>query len=249
MLRPDRLLFPVLGLFPGLACSLFAGEIVLQNGLNDYQGASDAALYGQHEVQQSRNYGQAATLKVAGVAHGGMKNLALIRFGDLTAPGALPAGAQVRQATLRLYKVGEPEDRGQYEKAAPGQRVIRATRLLTPWVAGTKNGEPEEGSVTFACRAFQEEIPTFWGKANRVENGPVKGIDFEEESAVSCRLTPGEESVWMEWDITAFVREWVADPATNHGLLLSARSFYIGSYFASCEAEEAFRPQLEISFN
>ncbi len=245
----QRPLFYTLALFSSLTASLCAGEMIFQNQPDGYQGASDATLMGQTEARQTLNYGHAKTLEVAGVAHGGMKRLGLIVFSDLTGLKGLPAGVRIKRATLKLYKVGEPKDSGQYAKVIPNHLVIRAARLLTPWVAGTRDGETEEGSVTFAYRAYEEEIPKFWGDTNRIENGPVKGIDFQETGAVACRLTPGEESGWMEWDITPFVQEWIANPSANHGVLLSAKSFYVGSYFASCEADEPeFRPKLEISY-
>ncbi len=248
MNRYRSLLYAVT-LFTTSASSLLAGEMVFQNGSGGYQGAYDATLLGQTEAQQNRNYGHAKTLEVAGVAHGGMKRLGLIAFTGLTGPNALPAGVKIKQATLKLYKIGEPRDDGQYAKVAPHHLDIRAVRLLTPWVAGTQEGKPEEGSVTFAYRAYEHEVPQFWGNANQMESGPVKGVDFEETGAASCRLIPGLESDWMEWDLTSLVQQWVADPSSNHGILLSARSYYVGSYFASCEAnEQEFRPKLEILY-
>lgn len=244
-----RSLLCALALLTGSAPSLFAGEVIFQNRPGVYQGASDATLFGQKEHQQNRNYGHAKTLEVAGVAHGGMKRLGLIQFADLTGPNGLPSGVKIKQATLKLYKIDEPKDNGQYAKLPPNQLVIRAFRLLTPWVAGTQEGKAQEGSVTFAYRAYEQEVPQFWGDANQIENGPVKGVDFEETGGASSPLAPGLESGWMEWDITSMVEQWVANPSANHGVLLSARSFYVGSIFASCEAEEQeFRPKLEILY-
>lgn len=242
LLRP--LLFTLLTTIP-----LCAAEVILQNGANGYQGASDTTLNGTNENQASFNYGHDEKLSVAGVAHGGMKQLGLIRFGDLTGPGALPVGARVSRAMLELYKVGEPTDKGQYQKVAAKDLVINGYRMLKGWQAGDMRGEVSEGAATFAYRAYKSDVPEFWGDSNQIEQGPVKGVDYDTTGATKAAMLVGVKDAWMQFDVTGLVQKWLDEPEANYGVLLSARSFYIGSFFASCEASETeFRPKLVIEY-
>ncbi len=231
-----------------LPLALHAKEIIFQDGLDQYNGASDTTLYGQREDQQSFNYGGKNTIDVAGVRHGGMKSLGLIQFSDLEALKGVPLRTKIKKATLRLYKTGQPTDNGQYEKVRPADRVIRIHPVLKPWNAGTQQGEVEEGSATYSYREHRQENPQFWGDANQIEDGPVPGVDFDTSRSVSSPLIT-EPDTWMEWDITPIAQGWINDPSSNHGVFLTALSYYVGAYFASCEAEDpSKRPQLVIEY-
>lgn len=231
------------------AIPLCAAEVVFQNGVNGYQGASDTTLNGANDKQASLNYGHDDKLSVAGVAHGGMKQLGLIRFGDLTGPEVVPAGTRISRATLELYKVGEPADKGQYQKVAAKDLVINGYRMLKEWQAGDVRGEVMEGAATFAYRAYKSDVPEFWGSSNQIEQGPVKGVDYDTSAATKAAMLVGVEGAWMQFDVTELVQKWLDEPESNYGVLLTARSFYIGSFFASCEASDTeLRPKLIIEY-
>lgn len=233
-----------------LVASCVGEELVIQNGLRDYAGASDATLVGRDEKSQVSNFGGSETLEVAGVAHGGLRKPALIQFRDLNGPGGIPASHNrtIKKALLRLYKVDQPKDVGQYNQVPERNRVIRAMPMLTAWEAGGQNGEPEEGAVCFSFRAYRGEIPEFWGDASQIEEGPVKEIDYTRTAGSPSPFVSGND-VWMEWDITPFVKQWLENPESNHGFYLTALSFYVGATFASCDSSDAtLRPKLIIEF-
>lgn len=232
-----------------LGASLEAKEIILQNGLDGYEGASDATLNGQVESTRVLNYGHADTLKVAGVPNGGMRQLGLIQFGDLVKAGGIPKGAVIQSARLELYKVKDAGNEETFAKLQPSQRFLHAYLVRQPWKAGTSDGAADDEGVTFSHRNPQGEIPSFWGQANQIEAGPVADVDYDATKPATSPLEQGSEGQWVSWDVTRFVQQWLENPETNHGVLLLARGYYTGAYFASCESGDAqLRPRLVISY-
>jgi hypothetical protein len=232
-----------------LSAQLFAGDITFQNGTNHYEGASDANLIGQVENRKHLNFGHADRILVAGVAVGGLKQLGVIQFSDLTGPGKIPAGARILRATLELYKVGEPTDSGQYARVESKNLYLNCYRMLKAWKAGEGTGQMVDDGVTFSYRAYRSDVPEFWGNSNQIEEGPVKGIDYDPAVSSRAAMQVGAEQVWMQWDVTPFVRRWVKEPESNHGVMLMARSYYVGTFFASCESGQVeFRPRLIVEY-
>ncbi len=231
-----------------VASTAVAGELVLQNGLDGYEGTRDATIAGHPETLRELNYGATPTLRVGGVAHGGLRRLALVRFEQLQE--RLPTGATVKAAYLELYKVGEPQNGGQYEKVKEKDRVIGMYALLKPWTAGTGNGDRQIGGVTFSHRGSNEDgLVEYWGDANQIEEGPVSAVDYSGSEAARAKLRPDEPDIWFRWEVSDLVRQWVANPEANHGVILMARSFYVGCDFASSEEErQEMRPRLIIEY-
>lgn len=226
-----------------------AQEIVFKNGLNNYSLAEDTTLDGSSEQLETRNHGHNPTLEVAGVAWGGIKKLGLIKFPEITKNPSIPVGSRITSAKLRLFKIGEPADAGQYEKSERSQLNIDVFPLIKPWSAGTGPEDTEKGA-TFAFRDgdTQGKIE-FWGESEKPESSPVKGIDYVSENSSKARLQPGEINYWEEWDVTEIVQKWIDNPKENFGFLISARGYYIGAYFASCENGDQNRnPELIINF-
>ncbi len=252
MVRSPNFLFKMKRLFLCLLlplAPLFAGEIVFQNGLDGYNEAVDTTLAGTNDRAKMANYGGDPVLRVGGVAVGGLRQLGLIRFDGLTEPGRIPPGAKIVSAWLELHKVDEPKDSGQYDRVPVANRVVAAHPMLRSWSAGQERGKPSAEGATFTTRGSTGGLEEFWGEAQQMEDGPVKEVDYDPAIAARAALTPGSGNIWMRWNLTALVQGWVANPDTNHGVLLTARSFYVGSYFASCEAESAeLRPKLVVEY-
>lgn len=228
---------------------LRAEEVILQNGLQQYEGASDATLNGQMEGSRMLNSGHSTVLKVAGVPNGGIRQLGMIQFSDLSTAGKIPKGAVIQSAKLELYKLKDAGNEETFSKLQPSQRYLHAYLVLKPWKAGTADGATDEEGVTFSHRKSQGEIPDFWGNANQIESGPVADIDYDAKKPVASPLEQGVEGEWMSWDVTRFVQQWLENPESNHGVLLLARSYYVGAHFASCEAEDQqLRPRLVITY-
>ncbi len=230
---------------------LLATELTFQNGLHDYHAAESTTLHGAGEKKASSSYGTAPVLGVAGVKHGGFQQLGLLRFNEIVGngPGQIPQGAEIVAARLELYKVDEPHNSRLYEAVPEAHREIRAFKMLTDWKAGLENNAPEPGSSCFAYRFYDAENPTFWGDANVMEEGPVRNIDFQFLPRATAPLQPESGPIWMAWDVTDFVEEWVKDPASNHGIFLNALSYYVGAFFASCHHDDpALRPRLIVVY-
>lgn len=225
-----------------------AADLVLQNGRNGYQDTADVTLVGHPEKNGELNFGGMEWIRVAGVPQGGLRQLGLIRFDGIAE--RLPKRAKIKAAYLELYKTGEPKDTGQYAKVAQKDLAISLYGVLRPWKSGTGKGKSDPTGATFTTRgANGEGMIEYWGEANQIETGPVRGVDFTERELSRAPLQPNETGLWMRWNITPLAQEWVANPASNHGVLLMARSYYVGSYFASSEAQEAeFRPRLIIEY-
>lgn len=121
---------------------------------------------------------------------------------DLRAPGMalpllrwdttlFPAETQIFSATLKLYVV-----------SGGGLPVmVDGYRVLVPW-------DPQ--AVTW----MQATENDFW-------HSPGCGMpDQDRDAQSSWRITIDRADRWYEADVTAWVQQWVAKPAGNHGLVL-----------------------------
>jgi len=114
----------------------------------------------------------------------------LVRF-DLT---KLPAGASISAATLSLNTTS-------HDNATDPAMTIRAYKLNRAW---------NVSQVTWNVAATG--LPWSAGGAN---NAP----DDRAGAAAATAITVGT-SGWVDWDITALVQQWYADPGRNYGVLL-----------------------------
>jgi len=240
---------PLLLLFALMTHALMAEEVVLQNGLNGYEGGSDATLNGEVEKLRVYNFGHAEILEVAGVAAGGMRRLVLIQFQDLVGEKRIPSGKSIQSARLELYKIKDMGTAATFSQLKENQRFLYAYGMQRSWAAGRGDGELDPEGVAFGHVSLDDEVPVYWGEANQIETGPVKGVDYQLLPFARAPLEQGIEAAWMQWDVTEFVREWASEAEKNPGLFLTARSFYVGAQFASCESpDQELRPRLVVSY-
>ncbi len=129
---------------------LEAYEMVLQPGVNGYDGATDAMLDLWHTTA---NYGDASTIQWRANSSGPVKKI-LTRF-DLS---PLPADAIVYQATLSYYALSD--DLNHYAQ-------IRAWRMLRPW-------EEMEATWEQASDAESWEIAGATGAGDRASGYSVE---------------------------------------------------------------------------
>jgi hypothetical protein len=107
------------------------------------------------------------------------------------------------------------------------------------------------GAVDGDLQAF--EVTTAWAENTATWRTPwVKpGGDFAATAAGSAPIDKSMVGKWITIDVTPLVAKWVADPASNHGLMLRLRkvSSITGYRFLSSENwATANRPKLEVSY-
>jgi PPM family protein phosphatase len=135
----------------------------------------------------------------------------------------IPAGAVVSSAELRMYV------RSRSEGAA---LTVEAYPVLRGW-------DDTQATWISATTAVAWEGPGCSGPADR---SPLP--------VTSVEVPAGEGGGWLELDLTALVREWVAHPETNMGILLRCEGD-AGSSIELASAEDLMvdhRPLLTINW-
>lgn len=143
----------------------------------------------------------------------------VLRF-ELT---GLPQGARVQQATLDLtttaFRIDQPI-------------AVSAYRLLKPWLESAAAWvEPAEGQV--------------WGLAGARQ----PGVDYDAARLSTTTLQNLSVGGHVQWDLTSAVQAWLANPASNLGVLLLPESGARHLYAASSEnGKIEQRPKLIVRF-
>jgi len=158
---------------------------------------------------------------------GGAPKLAA-RQGSVRAPilrfdlSSIPAQASIKQATLSLYVVG---------RTNAGTATTNLARVARPWSAS---------SVTWE----QATNTDAWVQPGAREPGR------DRSASLYARAELQADRSWVSWDITGLVQEWVAAPATNHGLMILTEGNVSVQYdLASSEwSPSEFRPYLDIEY-
>ncbi|HEY64438.1 MAG TPA: DNRLRE domain-containing protein, partial [Caldilineae bacterium] len=134
----------------------------------------------------------------------------------------LPAGAVVTKAWLDVYPIARSNSNTQ---------TLEVYEVLRAW---------DEMQATWQ----QAAIGMLWGQPGA--NG--ESVDRAPEPV--DRVEVSQLNQWVSLDVTSLVAKWVADPASNHGMLLKGPSYANVRYtYASSEAENiAIRPRLRITF-
>lgn len=237
-------------LFTGIFCAnLQADEVTLQDGLNSYEGATDTYLSGNPESTRTLNYGASPTLAVSGVVTTGTGKGALIQFSDLTGTGKIPPGAAIQNATLELFKIKDYGTQTVYDGLQPQDRRLNAFRVIIPWIAGVGQGSKDDTGATFEQRSSRDGTPVPWGENNKSINGPVREVDYTRKGSATADPVFGEKGVWVSWNVTEFVQQWIDDPQSNHGMIIMARTSDLGAAFESCDSEnQMLRPRLVVTY-
>jgi len=97
------------------------------------------------------------------------------------------------------------------------------------------------------------ELETTWNEARAgvawAEAG-CNGIGVDRESTTVDIQSIDGEGIWVEFDVTGMVADWVANPAGNHGLILQGAGpvSMLYTLYSSDFWGLAFRPQLCVSY-
>ena len=173
------------------------------------------------------NYAQQPTVRVYTWPNHRPANAAVLKF-DLS---TIPRDAIVQRATLRLSLTdADPTVDTTYTISA--HKILRKNVVVA-----AANGFTSDGSTVWTpSTCCFKDIPL--GQADLASPEDVRAID----------KTLGFKS----WTVTEMVREWLASPSTNQGIMLNAdarNSIDRYRYFASMEHPNAsLRPYLEIAF-
>lgn len=223
----------------------FSKQIVFQKGLNGYDGVSDTYLNGYHKYREANSYGGSEVLNALGVPWGGLKQPTLIRFESLvgTNPNQIPEGAVITSARLELYKIRVDGTTADY--------MIYAHQMLRDWNAGTAVDTMQEGSTCYQYHTYSKNNPEKWGteEYDAKDERPVRGKDYISNPPVASLPIGTDLNVWMSFDVTNMVQQWVSGEAENHGLLLRAGGYWVGAAFFSSEVrDQKLRPKLVVEY-
>ena len=149
---------------------------------------------------------------------------ALIHF-DLS---ALPSGAVVQQATLKMYQVSR-------SNVTPMN--LSVYRVLRAWW---------ETEVTWNRAMQGAEGPQPWARPG------VGGVNSDREREPSGHTLIDSYAGWRVFDMTNIVQLWVNQPATNRGLLLEGKTDNNDTVLVSFASSEygrdvTLRPSLSLS--
>ena len=136
---------------------------------------------------------------------------------------SIPANAQIVKATLGLYVTGE----------GSGTICFGGYNLKRSWVAGQSTWTQASGTTT-------------WGEPGANDTT----TDRSDTYLPGFRLPLQVANVWEKMDVTFLAKQWVANAASNNGVLLLA-SAPLGTQYALASSEysdPALRPVLTISY-
>lgn len=133
----------------------------------------------------------------------------------------IPSTATVQEARLHLYAWYWNQDL---------PVTVNAYRVLKPWVAWEAN----------------------WIRASSMEpwhtpgcNNP--GFDYDPASVVATTVLP--ELDFYSWDVTEMAQLWVANPASNYGILLVGEGLSVEYQFRTSQiGSENLRPYLVVTY-
>jgi len=134
--------------------------------------------------------------------------------------GAIPAGSHIVDADLALYTT------------ASNSALSAVTyRLLRPWAE-------EQATWNLA------QTGVAWGTAGANHTTTDRAADIASHTGLSV------VNLWNHFDLTALVRAWVQNPASNYGLIVQVTSSAAAEYtLASSEAlTVSLRPKLTVRY-
>ncbi len=147
----------------------------------------------------------------------------------LSLPNAIPAGVQIKRATLKLYQTKAGGD-ASYDVSV--HKIIKYNPDLN-----AVNGYTYDGVHGWTANAICHK------------NVPLAQADIAQAEDMNSL---GQTNGYKAWNVTGMVQDWVRNPASNYGLMLNS-DLVAGNnsyrYFASSEASNAaLRPYIEIVY-
>lgn len=178
-------------------------KLVLQEGMNGYDGAADASLM-SHWQGVGNNNGVYPEFEMARYNGTGTDDkYALVRF-DLT---QIPADRTITGAFIELYHT---------QTRAPSEnfKTVDVHRVTSPWEEGNGYGGGTNIDGNPVGTVVDGELITGVSLNTKPgwETGPETALDN-----VITSYVPGR---WYHFDVTAAARDWIAHPEQNFGVVL-----------------------------
>ncbi|MDH7488518.1 MAG: DNRLRE domain-containing protein [Anaerolineae bacterium] len=205
-------------------------QVALRQGWNGYTGAQDTYIDSGQPEKNFNTPGESAILRVTSPD----RKAGLLKF-DVS---SIPANARILRATLGFY-VLKHSNEGEIDVSAytlrkawnPSEATWERASASTPWGANGANS-------TNGDNRDRDASPTDARSLRRIRYIDVTGEQFLIDDAT-----------WYSLDITSAVREWVANPGINFGVVLKGS---VGSTEVQIAASEypvmSLRPCLVITY-
>gem|GEM_PF-2170404 len=158
--------------------------------------------------------------------------------------------ANVDRLALRQPDIMAPVLRFRLDGLPRYARIVEARLRL--WALARSNDNPATAGLYPLHRPWHVDEVTWQHAANGVPwtQPGANGVPTDRGAVPLAVQTVTETGRWYEWDLTPLVQAWVADPATNHGVILKALATPRVLYtFAAAEYHNpAARPRLLIRY-
>ncbi len=203
-------------------------ELILENGVNDYEGTRDTSLY-----SESSNSNGAGFHLFSGQTNQGADRRALLAF-DLT---DVPDGATITSVSLDLT----------VSRARRGGDVtISLHRVTSDWGEGDADAGGQEGTG-----ATSPDGAATWNENFRNESSwENEGGDFLAEASAELIIArqEGETFSYSSEGLVADVQAWVDGEADNFGWIIIADGLARRFHSSNGDAAEGQKPRLVINF-
>ena len=162
------------------------------------EASKDNSIYEEGELSNG-----AGQYLFTGVTNEGNKRRALVKFNPSP---MVPEGVSVDSAFLILVPSLVKTD----------ATTVTLYRLNTSWGEGTADAEGQEGKGAPAS-----ESDATWTKTSVLGDPWVKpGGDYDLEQVASTTVSLGTDALFGSSLLTVLVNSWIADPTSNHGVIL-----------------------------
>jgi hypothetical protein len=154
----------------------------------------------------------------------GSKRYPLLRFNV----SSIPSTASVKSAQLMLYK---KSGGGGSEGSS-----ITAYPLTRAWLEGTGDGAKTNDGAT-------------WNTSDGVTAWTTAGGDYD-ASAGAPTASTDTNNIWITWDVTNIVTNWVSGASANNGVILIPSASVPGQNYVSGDdtTQRANTPKLIVTF-
>lgn len=201
-------------------------ELILENGVDDYDGTRDTTIY-----DESANSNGGGKHVFAGRTARGAQRRALIAF-DLS---GVSDGVTIDEVSLSLT----------VSRTQSGDTTVSLQRLTNDWGEGESAGFGQEG----AGKPAAPEDATWSSNFHGSSDWETPGGDFAETiSATAIARGVGKTVTWTSEGLVADVQAWLDGEAENFGWILIGDGTAKRLHSSDGNAKEGQKPRLIIRY-